>query len=144
MRWGAAHPCAFAAVMRCWCHAVRANSISVQTGWSTWRLLCCVTKACSPRTHANARVAASQLTALSAVLQAVLSFDLGAPVGDVAWAPFSSTLFAAATEDGRVVAYDLAASTSEPVCEQAAVQQAQLTRLAFNPRLPLLLVGDDK
>ena len=76
--------------------------------------------------------------------QAVLSFDLGAPVGDVAWAPYSSTLFAAATEDGRVVAYDLAASTSEPVCEQATVQQAQLTRLAFNPRLPLLLVGDDK
>ena len=79
-----------------------------------------------------------------ACAQAVLSFDLGAPVGDVAWAPYSSTLFAAATEDGRVVAYDLSASTSEPVCEQATVQQAQLTRLAFNPRLPLLLVGDDK
>ena len=74
----------------------------------------------------------------------MLAFDLGAPVGDVAWAPFSSTLFAAATEDGRVVAYDLAASSSEPVCEQATVQHAQLTRLAFNPRLPMLLVGDDK
>lgn len=74
----------------------------------------------------------------------MLSFDLGAPVGDVAWAPFSSTLFAAATEDGRAVVYDLVASTSEPVCEQSVVQQAQLTRLAFNPKLPLLLVGDDK
>ena len=29
-------------------------------------------------------------------------------------------------------------------CMHARLQQAQLTRLAFNPHLPLLLVGDDK
>jgi dynein intermediate chain 1, axonemal len=32
----------------------------------------------------------------------VLSFDLGCAVGDVAWAPYSSTVFAAVTSDGKV------------------------------------------
>ena len=32
----------------------------------------------------------------------VFSFDLGSPVGDVAWAPYSSTVFAAVTADGKV------------------------------------------
>jgi dynein intermediate chain 1 len=32
----------------------------------------------------------------------VLSFDLGNAVGDVAWAPYSSTVFAAVTSDGKV------------------------------------------
>lgn len=29
-------------------------------------------------------------------------FDLGSPVGDVKWAPYSSTVFAACTSDGKV------------------------------------------
>jgi dynein intermediate chain 1 len=33
----------------------------------------------------------------------ILSFDLGNAVGDVAWAPYSSTVFAAVTSDGKVV-----------------------------------------
>jgi dynein intermediate chain 1, axonemal len=32
----------------------------------------------------------------------ILSFDLGNAVGDVAWAPYSSTVFAAVTSDGKV------------------------------------------
>lgn len=32
----------------------------------------------------------------------VLSFDMGSPIGDVAWAPYSSTVFGAVTIDGRV------------------------------------------
>lgn len=31
-----------------------------------------------------------------------MTFDLGCPVGDVAWAPHSATVFAAAGEDGKV------------------------------------------
>ena len=31
-----------------------------------------------------------------------MTFDLGCPVGDVAWAPYSATVFAAAGEDGKV------------------------------------------
>jgi dynein intermediate chain 1 len=34
--------------------------------------------------------------------QPVLSFDLGNAVGAVAWAPYSSTVFAAVTSDGFV------------------------------------------
>ena len=34
--------------------------------------------------------------------QAVMTFDLGCPAGDAAWAPYSATVFAAAGEDGRV------------------------------------------
>ncbi len=32
----------------------------------------------------------------------MLTFDLGGNVSDVAWAPFSSTVFAAVTIDGKV------------------------------------------
>lgn len=32
----------------------------------------------------------------------ILSFDLGNAVGDIAWAPYSSTVFAAVTSDGKV------------------------------------------
>ena len=31
----------------------------------------------------------------------VFTFDLGSAVGDVAWAPYSSTVFAAVTADGK-------------------------------------------
>ena len=32
----------------------------------------------------------------------MFTFDLNSPVGDVAWSPYSSTVFAAATTDGKV------------------------------------------
>ena len=32
----------------------------------------------------------------------MFTFDLDSPVGDVAWAPYSSTVFAAVTADGKV------------------------------------------
>ena len=34
--------------------------------------------------------------------QSLMSFDLGNAVGDVQWAPYSSTVFAAVTNDGKV------------------------------------------
>ena len=34
--------------------------------------------------------------------QPVMTFDLDSPVGDVAWAPYSATVFAAVTDDGKV------------------------------------------
>ena len=37
-----------------------------------------------------------------ACVQAVMSFDLGCPVGDAQWAPYSATVFAAVGDDGRV------------------------------------------
>ena len=74
----------------------------------------------------------------------VMTFDLNNDVGDAAWSPLSSTVFAAATSDGKVFVYDLNENRHEPVCEQKVVRKAKLTKIAFNPRLPVLLVGDDR
>jgi dynein intermediate chain 1, axonemal len=76
--------------------------------------------------------------------QAVLVFDLGGPVGDAAWSPMSSTVFAAATESGRVVVYDLAHSMEWPLCKQKVTQKVKLTKLVFSTTEPVLLVGDEK
>ncbi|XP_037903642.1 dynein intermediate chain 2, ciliary isoform X3 [Hermetia illucens] len=56
-------------------------------------------------------------------------FDLGSRVGDVKWAPYSSTVLAAVTSDGKAV---------------VSRRKNQLTRLAFNDKLPFIIVGDDK
>ncbi|CAG9462428.1 unnamed protein product [Pedinophyceae sp. YPF-701] len=74
-----------------------------------------------------------------------LSYDLGSPVGDAAWAPYSATVFSAVTADGKVHLFDLSQNKHEPICEQKIVRKAKLTRLAYNPNAehPVLLVGDD-
>lgn len=33
----------------------------------------------------------------------IMTFDLNSAVGDVAWSPYSSTVFAAVTTDGKVI-----------------------------------------
>lgn len=48
----------------------------------------------------------------------LLSFDVGAAVGDVAWAPYSSTVFAAVTDEGKVHVFDLAQNRQLPMCVQ--------------------------
>jgi dynein intermediate chain 1 len=48
----------------------------------------------------------------------ILRFDLGALAGDVAWAPYSSTVFAAVTSEGKVFVYDLSINKYNPVCVQ--------------------------
>lgn len=74
----------------------------------------------------------------------ILSFDLGNAVGDVAWAPYSSTVFAAVTSDGKVHVFDLAENKHEPLCEQKVVKRAKLTHVSFNQSDPILIVGDDR
>ncbi|KAI9222924.1 WD40-repeat-containing domain protein [Blastocladiella britannica] len=75
----------------------------------------------------------------------VLLFDFGCTVADIAWAPYSSTVFAVATSEGRVVVYDLDVNKWGPICSQQVVGgKARLTRLAFSPFDPVLVVGDDK
>tara|TARA_B110000977_G_scaffold189155_4_gene258269 strand:+ start:997 stop:3066 length:2070 start_codon:yes stop_codon:yes gene_type:complete len=73
-----------------------------------------------------------------------MSFDLHSAVGDVAWSPTSATTFAAVTSDGKVHVYDLHENKHEPMCEQKIVRKAKLTKIAFNPVHPVLLVGDDR
>merc|ERR1711871_866419 len=74
----------------------------------------------------------------------MMSFDLFNAVGDVAWAPYSSTVFAAVTSDGKVHVFDLAENEHEPLCEQKVVKRAKLTHIVFNQKDPILIVGDDR
>jgi len=74
----------------------------------------------------------------------VMTFDLNTSVGDIAWAPFSSTVFATiTTSDGKVRVYDLAVNKHEPIGE-TRVKKAKLTHVSFNPTEPILCVGDDR
>ena len=59
----------------------------------------------------------------------VISFDLNNSVGDVCWAPYSATTFAAVTSDGKVHVYDLNENKHEPMCEQKIVRKAKLTKV---------------
>ncbi len=34
--------------------------------------------------------------------KSLMSFDMGSPVGDIAWSPYSASVFAVATADGKV------------------------------------------
>jgi len=72
------------------------------------------------------------------------TWDLNNAVCDVAWAPFSSTVFAAVTADSKVHVFDLDINRLEPICEQKVVKKAKLTRIIFNPVEPIIMVGDDK
>ena len=58
------------------------------------------------------------LTALVAAQTPIMSRDLGNAVSDIAWAPFSSTVFAAVTADAKVHVFDLAQNKYEALCEQ--------------------------
>ncbi|XP_058976572.1 dynein intermediate chain 2, ciliary-like isoform X2 [Musca domestica] len=73
-------------------------------------------------------------------------FDLGSAVGDVKWAPYSSTVFAAVTNEGKVYVFDLNVNKYKAICIQAVVpkRKNKLTRLSFNEKLPFIIVGDDK
>ncbi|KAH8280411.1 hypothetical protein KR018_006582 [Drosophila ironensis] len=73
-------------------------------------------------------------------------FDLGSAVGDVKWAPYSSTVFAAVTTEGKVHVFDLNVNKYKPICIQAVVpkRKNKLTRLAFNEKLAFIVVGDEK
>ncbi|XP_044263378.1 dynein intermediate chain 2, ciliary [Tribolium madens] len=79
-------------------------------------------------------------------LEPLFVFDVGACVGDVKWAPYSSTVFAAVTSEGKVYVFDLNVNKYKPICVQAIVSKRRnkLTRISFNPKLPIIIVGDDK
>lgn len=73
-------------------------------------------------------------------------FDVGDCVGDVKWAPYSSTVFAAVTNEGKVYVFDLNVNKYKPIAVQAIVSKKRnkLSRIAFNPKMPIIIVGDDK
>lgn len=76
--------------------------------------------------------------------KSLYSFDLNAPVADIAWAPYSSTVFAAISSDGKVLVYDLSLNRNQPICEQKISKKPRLTKVTFNPHSPVILVGDER
>ena len=48
----------------------------------------------------------------------VWRLDLGGQAGAAAWAPYSATVLAAVTRDGRVTVWDLSVSRYAPLCVQ--------------------------
>ena len=76
----------------------------------------------------------------------LFALDLGCEVEDAAWAPFSSTVLAAVTSEGRVYVYDLAIEKYAPICVQAVTRKkrTKCTHISFNPVHPVILVGDDR
>ena len=74
----------------------------------------------------------------------LMTFDLGSSVGDVAWAPYSSTTFAAVTDDGKVHVFDISIVKHDSLCHQPVIKKAKLTHVAFNPVEKVILVSDDK
>ncbi|CEP01973.1 unnamed protein product (mitochondrion) [Plasmodiophora brassicae] len=80
----------------------------------------------------------------STTREPLLSFDLGSAVGDIAWAPYSSTAFAAVTADGKVFLFDLNVNKYEAVGQQRVIKKGKLTHVVFNSIDPILLCGDDR
>jgi dynein intermediate chain 1, axonemal len=74
----------------------------------------------------------------------IMTFDLGASIGDLAWAPYSSTVFAVVTSDGKACIFDLSINKQSPICEQQITKKDKLTSVRFNSRDPILLIGDEK
>ncbi|KAK7872713.1 hypothetical protein R5R35_002700 [Gryllus longicercus] len=73
-------------------------------------------------------------------------FDVGSPIGDIEWSPYSSTVFACVTNDGKVHVFDININKYKPICSQSVVSKKRnkLTRLSFNFKLPIIIVGDDR
>ena len=59
------------------------------------------------------------LSPLPSLRDAMFTFDLNSVVGDIAWSPFSATVFAAVTADGKVHMFDLNINKYEPLCVQS-------------------------
>ncbi len=62
----------------------------------------------------------------------------------MAWSPFSSTVLAAVTTDGRVHVFDLAVDKYAPLCAQHVARKGKLTHVAFKRGDPIIIVGDDR
>ncbi|RKP00336.1 hypothetical protein CXG81DRAFT_19698 [Caulochytrium protostelioides] len=76
--------------------------------------------------------------------EAVLKLSVGRyAVMDVEWAPWSPTLLAAVTNDGRIEIWDLAHSTLDPVISHPVLER-HFTACRFAPHVPSLLVGNSE
>jgi len=77
----------------------------------------------------------------------IITYDLGCSVNDIAWSPYSSTIFAAVTADGKVHVFDLLQNKNAPLVSQQITKKSKnikLTTVSFPIGFPLIIVGDEK
>lgn len=80
-------------------------------------------------------------------LSPIITYDLGHSVNDIAWSPFSSTIFGAVTSDGRLHIFDLNQNKNAPLCSEQITKKSKnikLTKIAFPVGFPLVIVGDER
>ncbi|XP_071522576.1 dynein intermediate chain 2, ciliary-like isoform X2 [Panulirus ornatus] len=79
-------------------------------------------------------------------LSPLIVLDLGSAVAGVTWSPYSSSVFVAVTDEGRVHVYDLFMRKCRPLCVQSLVQRRRVAAacVAFNPFYPIILVGGER
>ena len=80
----------------------------------------------------------------SDICRPIISFDLSCAAGDVEWAPYSSTVFAAVSSSNHLYVYDLNQEKHSHLCEHPAMKKAGALHVAFNPFDPIILVGDER
>ena len=80
----------------------------------------------------------------SSLTRPIMTFDLGCAVGDIEWAPYSSTVFAAVTSLGNLYVYDLIQEKHHHLCEHPAMKKAKALHVSFNKVDPIILVGDER
>jgi dynein intermediate chain 1 len=73
-----------------------------------------------------------------------MTFDMGYAVGDIEWAPYSSTVFAAVTSAGMLFVWDLDQDKHKHLCEHPAMKKAKALHISFNAHDPIILVGDER
>jgi dynein intermediate chain 1 len=74
----------------------------------------------------------------------IKGFDLGCAIGDIEWAPYSSTVFSAVTSAGSLYVWDLAQEKHTHLCEHPAMKKAKALHVTFNKTDPIILVGDER
>jgi len=78
------------------------------------------------------------------VKRALMTFDMGCAVGDIAWAPYSSTVFSAVTSEGMLFVWDLSQDKHSYLCKHPAMKKAKALHVSFNNEDPIILVGDER
>lgn len=78
------------------------------------------------------------------IIRPIMNFDLGCAVGDIEWAPYSSTVFSAVTSSGNLYVWDLKQEKHTYMCEHPAMKKAKALHVSFNTTDPIILVGDER
>lgn len=71
-------------------------------------------------------------------------FEFGNSVADVTWSPYSSTVFAAITIDGKLFIYDLNVDSYHAICTISIAKKQKFTRIAFSLSFPIIIAGDSR